>query len=321
MTPGLRRRTALLGAVGIAGAIAHWAVSKRALIEHPPPGKLVAVDRHRLHLHCKGAGPATVVCESALGGWSIDWDCLRPHLATHARMCTYDRAGYGWSDAAGRSYTPRETAQELHTLLRSAEVPPPYVLVGHSAGALYVRQFALLYPDAVAGMVLVDPTHEQLLARLPPNSAAFRRTRALKHLRWLRFVTVTGVTRLFRLPVASMPDLPAEQRATASALGYRFASYDAFYKEAVSVVAATSTELDDLSSPDVPVIVLTSSENASKPDTGPTWLQLHDEIAAAYARGTRRTIEGGHFLQIERPEEVAAAVLEVIDQTRLELPR
>ena len=256
----------------------------------------------------------TVVLESALGGWSIDWAQLQPLVAQTTRVCAYDRAGYGWSDATGRRYSPEETAQELHQLLRSADVPGPYVLVGHSAGALYVRYFAALYPDEVAGLVLIDPSHENLLVRLPADSAAVTQTKKLKYLRWIRFVTLTGVTRLFRMPVANSPDLRPAERAVASAIGYRYSAYEAFYNEASAFVEATSDGNRMIAAPSVPVIVLTSEENANDERTGAIWHQLHHEIAATYADSSTRSVDAGHFIHVQRPEAVLDAVLAVLER-------
>lgn len=302
----------LLGA-GVVGGTANWIATRRGFAVHPAPGQLVDVGGHRLHLDCSGSGSVTVVLESALGGWSIDWAKLQPILAERTRVCAYDRAGYGWSDASGRRYTPEATARELHELLEAADVPGPYLLVGHSIGGLYVRHFAALNPADVVGMVLVDPSHENLIARLPEDSDAVEQTKNLKYLRWARFLTATGVTRLFRMPVANSRDLDSAERGIASAIGYRYASYEAFYNEAAAIVEATSAGDAVIASPDIPVIVLTSSENARDPKTGTIWQQLHEEIAASFPRGTVRTIDSGHFIHVESPDAVAAAVNDVID--------
>lgn len=304
--------SAFVVGVSVLGGTASWIATRRGFASHPAPGELVDVGGHRLHLNCTGNGDVTVVLESALGGWSIDWAKLQPLVAQRTRVCAYDRAGYGWSDASGRRYSPEATARELHQLLRSADVPGPYLLVGHSAGGLYARHFAALYPNEVVGLVLVDPSHENLLARLPADSDAVTQTQKLKHLRWIRFITVTGVTRLFRIPVANAPDLQENERAIASAIGYRYGGYEAFYNEASAFVDATSVGDSTIAAPDVPVIVLTSSENANQEKTGTLWRQLHDEISDAYPRGSARTVEAGHFIHVERPQAVLDAVLALL---------
>src|SRR4051794_9991798 len=127
---------------------------------HPPPGKLVDVGGWRLHLDYAGSGGPAVVFSSGSGDFSFDWALVQPEVARFARACAYDRAGDAWSDPGPIPRTMRQDAYELHTLLERAGIAPPYVLVGHSYGGLLVRVYAERYPDEVAGMVLVDPTHE-----------------------------------------------------------------------------------------------------------------------------------------------------------------
>ena len=127
----------------------------------PLPGRLVSLGTHRLHLHCLGAGSPTVVFDAALGGSSLSWTFIQPAVATFTTACTYDRAGFGWSDAGPMPRTVDRIAAELHALLRAAAVPPPYVLVGHSFGGLSIRAYTGRHPEDVAGLVFVDPAHPE----------------------------------------------------------------------------------------------------------------------------------------------------------------
>jgi pimeloyl-ACP methyl ester carboxylesterase len=127
----------------------------------PVPGRLVSLGSHRLHVHCLGDGSPVVVFDAALGGSSLSWTFIQPAVAAFTTACTYDRAGFGWSDAGPMPRTAGRIAAELHALLRAAEVPPPYVLVGHSFGGLSIRAYASSYPEDVAGLVFVDPAHPE----------------------------------------------------------------------------------------------------------------------------------------------------------------
>ena len=128
--------------------------------KYPPPGKLVDIGGYRLHLNCTGtSGPAVVLIAGA-GDFSFDWGLVQPDVSRFARVCSYDRAQLAWSDPGPTPRTMRQDAHELHTLLRAARIKAPYVLVGHSLGGLIARVYAEQYPDEVAGMVLVDSTHE-----------------------------------------------------------------------------------------------------------------------------------------------------------------
>lgn len=158
--------------LGIAGLSLALGASVEAVCEArdgarvPPPGVMVDVGGRRLHLLCKGnaAGP-TVVIEQGAGSPSVLWWPVQDKVAAFARVCTYDRAGYLWSDQAVRVRSLEDRAADLHTLLTAGEVPGPYILVGHSFGGPLVRLYAHLYPAQVAGMVLVDTPEEAVILR------------------------------------------------------------------------------------------------------------------------------------------------------------
>ena len=133
---------------------------------HPAPGRIVAVGNHKLHLLCKGSAGPTVVIEQGAGEPSRLWWPVQDKIAEFASVCTYDRAGYGWSEPVAGGRTIAERAEELHTLLTNAGIPGPYILVAHSYGGFIIRCFARNHPDQVAGLVLVDT---------PEESAFFRR--------------------------------------------------------------------------------------------------------------------------------------------------
>ena len=127
---------------------------------YAPPGKLVDVGGYRLHLNCTGKSGPTIVLIAGAGDFSFDWGLVQPKLSLFARVCSYDRAGLAWSDPGPTPHTMKQDAYELHTLLKAARIKAPYVLVGHSIGGLIARVYAEQYSSEVAGMVLVDSTHE-----------------------------------------------------------------------------------------------------------------------------------------------------------------
>jgi pimeloyl-ACP methyl ester carboxylesterase len=124
-----------------------------------PPGQLVDLGGRKLHIHCTGSGPPTVILEAGASSFSIDWSLVQPDIARTSRVCSYDRARLGWSDP-GPAETAVNFVQDLHRLLAAANEKGPYVLVGASMGGIYVRLFQMQHPEEVVGMVLVDPTHE-----------------------------------------------------------------------------------------------------------------------------------------------------------------
>ena len=124
------------------------------------PGALIDLGGHKIHLNCYGAGSPTVVIETGFQEFSVDWSLVQPPVSQFTRVCTYDRAGYAWSDPGP---LPRSNAQvnlELHDALLKAGERAPFVLVGHSYGGPVVRTYAAVYPSEVAGMVLAEATHE-----------------------------------------------------------------------------------------------------------------------------------------------------------------
>jgi pimeloyl-ACP methyl ester carboxylesterase len=134
-----------------------------APIEPQPVGQLVNIGGRRLHIHCTGNGSPTVVVENGGAAFSFDWELVQAQIARFTRICTYDRAGYAWSDPGPEFDTFDQTEPDLHLLLAKAEVPGPYVLVGHSLGGMLIRFYQSQYPADVVGMVLVDSSHEESL--------------------------------------------------------------------------------------------------------------------------------------------------------------
>ena len=144
-----------------AATTVQWLLSHLALERNPAPGEMVVVDGRRMHLLCQGQGSPAVILESGMPGTSLGWASVIEDIASFARVCAYDRAGYGWSEAGPEPRTISNIARELRGLLRTAKVGPPYVLVGHSFGGLIVQVYASRFPDEVAGMVLVDSAHPE----------------------------------------------------------------------------------------------------------------------------------------------------------------
>ncbi|HEX8917501.1 MAG TPA: alpha/beta fold hydrolase [Chloroflexota bacterium] len=126
------------------------------------PGTKVDIGGYGLYLRCLGQGSPTVIFESGYGFTSGEWSYLQPQVAGQTRVCAYDRAGIGYSDARPNSTNASglQTVKELHTLLQKANIPGPYVLAGHSFGGIFIRLFTESYRSEIAGMVLIDSSHE-----------------------------------------------------------------------------------------------------------------------------------------------------------------
>jgi pimeloyl-ACP methyl ester carboxylesterase len=178
---------------------------------YPPPGKLVDVGGHRLHIRCAGQGTPTVILEAANLGMSAHWVRVQQQLADTTRVCAYDRAGMGWSESGPEPRDAKQISSELHDLLANvAGIEGPYVLVGHSYGGLYSRMYAARYSEEVAGVVLVDSTHPEQFTRSPEGRAMYEQIRRLGAI--IPWLTRLGVIRLTNYYPAH-PDLPPQQRA------------------------------------------------------------------------------------------------------------
>ncbi len=169
---GLLLVLALVVVLGICGA-SYQAIENAADAHRfQPQGRLVDVGGHKLSIDCTGQGSPTVVLDTGLGVPAIGWKAVQTEVAKFTHVCSYDRAGYGWSDAGPLPRTSVQIAQELHTLLQNAGEHAPFVLVAHSFGGFNVRVYNGKYPGEVAGIVLVDASEEDQNQLMP---ASFRR--------------------------------------------------------------------------------------------------------------------------------------------------
>jgi pimeloyl-ACP methyl ester carboxylesterase len=156
----------------ITGATYEFVSDRKDARRFPQEGRSVDVGGFRLNIHCTGEGGPAVILDSGLGIPAMGWDLVQPDVEKFTQVCSYDRAGYGWSDPGPLPRTSLQIAKELHTLLQNAGVPPPYIMVGHSFGGFNVRVYNGLYASEVAGMVLVDSSQEDEHAPLPASMTA-----------------------------------------------------------------------------------------------------------------------------------------------------
>ena len=272
---------------------------------YPPPGQLVDVGGHKLHVHCTGSGSPTVVLEPGQGGSSSDLGWIAPALAGDSRVCVYDRAGRGWSDPADGPQNADRIAADLHTLLDRAQVPGPYVLAGHSFGGLYTLAFAARYPDQVAGMVLLDSTAPK------PGSAAPTTVESAgvlgRFLAVLPAVAHLGVGRL--IAQFSYDSLPprflAEARANSSTDRHLRSLVEESFAGGASVHQAAA--LSDFGGK--PLIVLTA-------DTGhdAEWRSAQDRLARLSTNSVHRVAEATtHMSMIDDEVDSAAATRAIRD--------
>jgi pimeloyl-ACP methyl ester carboxylesterase len=282
---------------------------------NPMPGRLVDVGGRKMHIDCSGEGAPVVVLDSGLGDTYISWRKVQPEIAKVTRVCSYDRAGLGYSDPSSQPRTSRVIAEELHALLRTANVAPPYVLVGHSMGGFDVRLYASLYRSEVAGMVLVDASHPDQENRFPPELKDMEKS-------WLReemffvYTSPIGIPRL----LGFCEDDPVQRAADCNFhSAYEGMSEMKAFPESAAETAATGS-LGDL-----PLAVLShdpdklSAElpaDLAKP-TNEAWEKMQEELAHLSTRGTQTIAKGSaHYIQIDRPAIVIEAVRNIVMQAR-----
>lgn len=141
--------------IALAGTTAFNAIAL-FYYRHPPPGNLYRVNGRSMRLQCMGQGSPTIVLEAGGGKDGLTWAGIQPKLAQHTQVCSYDRAGFGWSDPGPSPRDADHVAMDLHALLASAHIQMPAVLLGHSMGGLFIRDYAAHYPTEAAGLVFED---------------------------------------------------------------------------------------------------------------------------------------------------------------------
>jgi pimeloyl-ACP methyl ester carboxylesterase len=279
------------------------------------PGRLVDVGGHKLHIDCTGTGSPTVVLEPGLGEPSTAMAWIAPAVARTTRVCVYDRAGRGWSESAGGPQDGVEVATDLHTLLDRAGEQGPYVLAGHSAGGLYVLNFAQRYPGDVAGVTLLDsmsPHQYDAIDGWPAFYDMYRRASAV-----LTPLSRLGVGHLIYDSASGGLPNPARDQERAFMATPRAARS---VRDEFSQIRATMAEAQALTSlGDRPLIVLTAGSG-----TQGGWAAAQDQLAALSTNSVHRTLAKVEHAMFTEDEATAAqsagAIRDVVDAVRTSAP-
>ncbi len=310
--------------LAVAGAIYQGIATARAERAYPPPGQMVDVGGHSLHINCVGQGSPTVVLDAGLEEFSAHWVRVQREVSGTTRVCAYDRAGMGWSEMGPEPRDAKQISYELHTLLDVGDIEGPYVLVGHSFGGLYMQTYAARYPDEVAGVALVDSSTEldQFSQRPEARDSYEPQKQSLAVVPQLAQLGVSllarlGVVRLlFKLDPAS-PQLPPQQRAQIDALT---PSTRQVSTSAGEFLAPTQTRR--LGSPgslgNKPLAVVTAGKSE------PSWLERQDKLATLSSNSIHRVVKGATHTSLlyERSDSQAtsAAIVEVVAAVRNDRP-
>jgi pimeloyl-ACP methyl ester carboxylesterase len=282
---------------------------------HPMPGQLVDVGGYKMHINCTGQGTPVVILDSGLGDSFVSWQKVQPAIAQFTRVCSYDRAGLGYSDSSPRPRTSKDFAEELHLLLHNAGIAGPLIVVGHSMGGYDVRLFASLYRSDVAGVVLVDSSHPEQQQRFPPAVNDLEAS-DLRQQEFLAAVMPFGITRILRFCGGDVEIRAAE--CNFHSASEAVAELRAFPKSAVQTTAASSLG-------DVPLVVLSHDPNTPQPDlpedlvkpVNDAWQQMQENLTLLSTRSTHVIAKNsGHYIQLDRPDVVIEAVRNIVDQAR-----
>lgn len=276
---------------------------------YPPPGRMIPLGAYRLQIYCTGAGSPTVIVEPGMGQDWVSWRSVIGRLTPFQRVCVYDRAGYGWSDRGPKPRTALREAEELHALLSNARVAGPYILAAHSFGGYIARIYASRYRESLAGVVLVEPSHED-----EPEEQAAPKPASCRLCRMLDWIPPLGTQRLKRLN-AGYRSLPQDLREAPRCYQTRY-----LVASSLTQLELERNEFDSLPfskaqvrqapfPPDLPLRVITALYAV-----GPTHAPDHPELPAIHrelqlrlaqsSRYGRQVIaaRSGHMVPLDEPQ-------------------
>jgi len=297
----------------------------------PAPGEMVSIGNHKLHINCMGHGSPTVITESGAPGTSVEWSAwVQPEVAKATRVCAYERAGLGWSEAGSEPRDATQITGELHALLKNADIPGPYVLVGHSVGGHYARVYADRYPEEVAGMVLVDSSHPEQFERIPGYESSLTRINVMSKAGPV--LAATGVIRLsgmFPLP----PDLPPLQRKQGENLSYQTPYLMAAFKEFDALPETMEQVHNSQGLGEKPLAVVSASDHGASmmADSKAEAVRieqaaqaLQEELTGLSSDSTFRIIEGSDHVSVvvnrSHAQQTSEEILKVVESVRTGQP-
>ncbi|MEO8611300.1 MAG: alpha/beta hydrolase [Chloroflexota bacterium] len=295
----------------LAGTI-YESVSEAADIQaYPPLGQMVDVGGYRLHINCTGTGSPTVVIDAGWGDWSLQWSGVQNEVAKTTRVCTYDRAGMGYSEAGPLPRNAEQFAQELHTLLERANIPGPYVMVGHSLGGLPVRVFVHNYPTEVAGVVLIDSMSPRQITQ-PPTELEPQTPSQSSGISLPFLVARIGLVRLLAEPLGLVRNLPPEAQSAFTAFSVTPRSVQAWADEGAGMQESLAQADAIKTFGDLPLIVLTAvlDEQVGWQTWQVELLQLSSNSQQMFAD------KSSHNIQIDQPQAAVAAIVKMVGQLR-----
>ena len=288
---------------------------------HSPPGQMFLVGGHAMRIDCRGSGSPTIVLDAGLGNDGLIWGGVQPALAKTTRVCSYDRAGFGWSDALPPPRDADHIATELHGLLAAAHITGPVVLMGHSIAGMYIRDYATRYPENVAGLIFVDAS-----TPLQNRNAAFKaaypdprpsRFEAL----WKKATVAAGIPRLLGECSRTFPGFDAQAARLqaedqchdrSAAVAGELESFDRSGEETVHTGAYGT----------LPILIFSQDPAHSIAQGEPAavakeWTQMQEDLKLLSTCSRRIIAKGSsHYIQGDRPDLIEREVPIFIEQIR-----
>ena len=287
------------------GSVYQAVAAARDLRNHPPPGRLIDIEGCCLHVQMSGCGGPSVVLEAGLGGMSSAWGWIQPEAAKFSRVISYDRGGLGWS---GPDIAPKSAAlaaRRLRGLLLRSSVSPPFVLVGHSMGGLFIRVFADLYPDDVAGMVLLDAVHPD--QHLRSDAIKTHMSTGFRFLEAVPFLARLGYVRLAGLFNVWAEGLPARQAAEAKAFLSAYHHLMTTRDESLAWETICAEVRDTRRLEGIPLAVVTAAKGVL-----PGHPELQSELASLSSNSVHFSVRGADHVTLVTRREYALSVVEAI---------
>jgi pimeloyl-ACP methyl ester carboxylesterase len=321
----------LAAALAVTGFLYQWLGAHYDRLRYTGRGRWIDIgDGRRLYLLEKGSGDVTVLFESGIAATNLNWFHIQEKVSRIATTASYDRAGLGWSSPCRTARTPRNIAVELHQLLDGGGLKPPYILVGHSFGGLVMRRFALLYPEEVSSIVLVDPMRCDEWPPLDPTKQAML-DRGMKLSSYAIPIAQLGLARLAVTSLLCRSGRTARRLAGAAGAGGKHVlgriagevskmpqevwpvvaahwSRPGFYAGMRSHVAAVPETVQEMQDSEpirgIPVLVLTPGN--SSPLSEDSLRQIGDNVQQVIAPAS------AHWIHLDEPGLVIDAILEMV---------
>lgn len=312
---------AILLAIVLVGLLTAGQVARRFFIKRfPPPGTMLDLPGHRLHVRCEGQGPVTVLLEAGLNDFSLQWSRLQPLIAQVTRTCSYDRAGLGWSGLSPDPPTIENAVKDLRAVLKSLNGQTPLILVGHSYGSLLVRMYAQQYPQNIKAILLLDPANEFMAEQIPGYTEALNSgTDQFKKLARLASLGLVALS-TNRIPADLLPEEALHQyRAVVASRSFLKAAAAESAEMAKNLQAMRGYPQTALAQ--IPVTII--SRGQSEPIPGlpdrsaqtleGTWAALQSDLVKRLNARHLVAERSGHSVQLSEPELVYECIKRFID--------